>query len=120
MALAQATGVLTGSVSDEQGGVLPGATVVAVHRPSGTRHQTVTRDDGRYVVPRLESGPYVVTVSMSGFKPLERTDLTIGSGQELAVDLRLPLEAVAENVTVMAGMALARRIPGVSMDIDQG
>jgi TonB-dependent receptor len=150
-ALAQATGVLTGSVSDEQGGVLPGAMVVAVHQPSGTRHQAVTRDDGRYVVPRLESGPYVVTVTMSGFKQVERTDLTIGSGQELAVDFRLPLEAVAENVTVMAGMALARqqkrgaenildsvsadamgrfpddnaaealrRIPGVSMDIDQG
>ena len=33
----------------------------------------------------------------------------VGDGQERAVDFRLPLEAVAENVTVMAGMALARQ-----------
>jgi hypothetical protein len=146
-----ATGVLTGSVFDEQGGVLPGATIVAVHQPSGARHEAVTRDDGRYVVPRLESGTYVVTVSMAGFKPGEMSEIVIGDGQERAVDFRLPLESVAENVTVMAGMALARqqkrgaenildsvsadamgrfpddnaaealrRIPGVSMDIDQG
>jgi len=148
---AGAGGVLTGSVSDEQGGVLPGATVVAVHQPTSTRHEALTRDDGRYVVPRLEPGPYVVTVTMSGFRQVEQTDIVIRAGQELAFDFRLPLESVAENVTVMAGMALARqqkrgaenildsvsadamgrfpddnaaealrRIPGVSMDIDQG
>ena len=150
-ASAQGTGALTGSVTDQQGGVLPSATVVAVREPGGAPVEAVTRDDGRYVLPRLEPGIYRVTVTMSGFRPEERSGIEVAGGGEQTVDFHLPLDAIAENVTVMAGMALARqqkrgaenildsvsadamgrfpddnaaealrRIPGVSMDIDQG
>src|SRR6476659_1400307 len=49
------TGTLTGIVSDSQGGVLPGATVVAIHQPSGTEYTAVTQGDGRFVIPRCAS-----------------------------------------------------------------
>ena len=55
-------------VADQQGGVLPGATVNAVHTPTGTTYQAVTDVDGRYVILNVRVGsPYKITVTMSGF-----------------------------------------------------
>ena len=42
------TGTLSGSVFDQQGGALPGASVVANHEPTGTKYETVTGSDGRF------------------------------------------------------------------------
>ncbi len=146
------TGVLSGTVADQQGGVLPGATIVVTQSSSSATYEATTRDDGRYVLADLPAGgPYVVKVVIGGFQTQERGDVRVAAGDEQQVDFRLQLEAVAENVTVMAGMALARqqkrgarnildsvsadamgrfpddnaaealrRVPGVSMEIDQG
>ena len=67
-----AQGVTTGSVGgivlDAQGGSVPGATILALHEPSGTRYEAVTREDGRYQLPGMRvGGPYTVTASLSGF-----------------------------------------------------
>jgi hypothetical protein len=50
------TGSLAGKVADQQGGVLPGATVHAVHTPTGTTYQAVTDVDGRYVILNVRVG----------------------------------------------------------------
>lgn len=145
-------GSLSGTVADQQGGVLPGATVVVVHQATGASLEAVTREDGRYVVRNVPAGgPYLVKVTIGGFQVQETGDVSVAPGEEQQVDFRLQLESIAENVTVMAGMALARqqkrgarnildsvsadamgrfpddnaaealrRIPGVSMEIDQG
>jgi TonB-dependent receptor len=105
-----ATGSLSGTVADQQGGVLPGATVVVAHQATGARFEAVTREDGRYTVSNLPAGgPYLVTVTIGGFQVQEKGDVSVASGEEQQVDFRLLLDAIAENVTVMAGMALARQ-----------
>lgn len=50
------TGVISGAVVDPQGGVLPGATVVAVHVPTGTTYEGVTQADGRYALLNVRAG----------------------------------------------------------------
>ena len=45
------TAAITGLVRDSQGGVVPGATVTAVHVPSGTSYEGVSQADGRYYIP---------------------------------------------------------------------
>ncbi len=45
------TGNITGVVVDPQGAVVPGVTVVALHQPSGTTYEGVTRADGRFFIP---------------------------------------------------------------------
>ncbi len=69
-AMAQVTSAaINGVVTDQKGAPLPGATVVAVHEPSGTRYGTTTNAEGRYSLPAVRTGgPYQVTSSYVGFK----------------------------------------------------
>src|SRR5215472_13333925 len=62
------TGAVAGIVSDAQGAVVPGATVTAVHQPSGTAYEAVTQTDGRFVMPAVRvGGPYRVSAMLTGF-----------------------------------------------------
>ena len=54
------TGSLAGVVTDAQGGALPGATVTAVHTPTGTSYEAVTDGEGRYQMLNVRVGPYTV------------------------------------------------------------
>jgi hypothetical protein len=47
------TGMIAGVVADAQGAVVPGATVVAVHQPSGTSYESISQADGRFALPGL-------------------------------------------------------------------
>jgi hypothetical protein len=97
------TGALTGVVKDSQGAVVPGATITAVHVPSGTTYAGVSQGDGRYTIPGMRvGGPYKVTAELSGFQTEERNDLTVNLGVTQDVDFDLRLATVAENVTVVA------------------
>ena len=96
------TGALSGSVVDAQGGVLPGATVVAIHRPTGTTYEGVTMSDGKYILQNVQvGGPYTVTVTMSGFRKKEESGIIVNLGEERQVPFKLELESVAETVTVV-------------------
>lgn len=96
------TGNLSGTVTDQQGGVLPGVTVSATHEPTGTKYEGITNTEGRYQMPAVRvGGPYTVTATLSGFKDKTEADVTIGLGEARAVDFKLPLATVSETVTVV-------------------
>ncbi|WP_077922059.1 TonB-dependent receptor [Spirosoma sp. 209] len=68
------TSSINGVVTDNSGAELPGATVVAVHTPSGTRYGITTNTQGRYNFPAVRiGGPYEITVSFVGFQEQKRT-----------------------------------------------
>ncbi|HEV2983976.1 MAG TPA: carboxypeptidase-like regulatory domain-containing protein, partial [Vicinamibacterales bacterium] len=96
------TAAATGVVKDTQGAVIPGASVVAVHEPSGSTYDTVTQADGRYFIQGMRvGGPYKVTASLPGFSTEVQTIpyLTLGVAQ--ALDFSLKVAAVAETITVV-------------------
>lgn len=96
------TGSMTGTVTDQEGGVLPGVVVEAVHVPTGTRYTTVTRADGRYAMLNMRvGGPYTLKASLDGFRPEEKTDLFVKLGEDLNVDFQLQLGAIEETLTVV-------------------
>src|SRR5215510_6110127 len=75
------TGSITGIVRDEKGGVLTGATVVAIHTPSGTKYSTITSKDGVFNLPTVRvGGPYQVTVSFVGLKPAVFENIVVQLG----------------------------------------
>ncbi len=97
------TGSITGTVTDAQKAPVPGATVVAVHEPSGTRYEATTRPDGRFSLPGMRvGGPYTVTATLTGFQPQTTKDVivSLGVGSDLA--LTLSTAAITEEVTVTA------------------
>ena len=96
------TGAISGLVTDESGGVLPGASVEAVHDPTGTRYSAVTGTDGRFSILNVRAGgPYSVTVKLSGFKDQKYSGLNVALGSELAVPAKLSLQTVSETVEVV-------------------
>ncbi|MGE3189991.1 MAG: carboxypeptidase regulatory-like domain-containing protein, partial [Vicinamibacterales bacterium] len=97
------TGSLSGVVRDAQGGVLPGATVVAVHVPTGTTYEQVTQADGRFTILNVRvGGPYEVTVTMPGFRTQTLGSITVALGQSSDLPVTLQLETITETVQVTA------------------
>lgn len=98
------TGSLSGIVTDEDGTTaLPGASIVAIHNPTGTRYNSVTGNDGRYRILNMRvGGPYSVTATMSGFRTTEATEIYIRLGGDSLVDFELPLAEISETVVVVA------------------
>lgn len=96
-------GSLSGVVRDAQGSVVPGATVVAVHTPTGTRYEAVTEADGRFNLLNVRvGGPYEVTISLAGFRPETLTAITVTLGDAVDVAATLQLASITEVVTVTA------------------
>jgi hypothetical protein len=96
------TGNIAGTVTDTQGGVLPGATVTATHTPTGTTYEAVTGADGRFSILNVRVGPYSVAVDMNGFKPEKQDNIAVALGEERTVDFKLQLASVSETVEVVA------------------
>ena len=100
---AQATGgVITGVISDAQGGVLPGVTVTLRNVETGITRTNVTEANGRYRFAGLLSGRYALQAELSGFAQAEVSDLTITIGLELRRDLAMALQGLQEALTVTA------------------
>jgi hypothetical protein len=86
----ETTSEIQGTVTDESGAPLSGATVIALHTPSGTKYATSSRKDGRFNLPNLRiGGPYTITVTYVGFKKSEQDNVTLLLGQEFKADFHL-------------------------------
>src|SRR5690349_11599897 len=62
-------GSIAGTGVHQQGGVLPGGSLTAVHQPPGTSYEAVTGSDGRFTFQNVRVGaPYQVTATLAGFR----------------------------------------------------
>ena len=99
-AFAQETrGTISGTVRDAQG-VIPGAVVKVTNTGTNVTQEIVTNSRGYFEAQLLVAGSYRVSVEMPGFKALNRTGITLGSGGQVALDLPLEVGAIEESITV--------------------
>jgi hypothetical protein len=119
-ALAQtSTGRIEGIVTDNTGGVLPGATVTATNVGTNATRVDVTNTTGAYTLAALPVGSYRVQVDLSGFKP-QVTPITLTVNQVARIDFRMVLGGVSEEVTVTASAPLIEKSTSeISTLIDQ-
>ena len=97
------TSSLAGKVTldDSNGEEVIGATIQAVHEPSGTRYAAVTNTSGRFTIQGMRTGgPYSVTVSYIGFQPktVKGVNLQLGETYNLSVTLSEDATELAEVV----------------------
>ena len=108
-----AGGAMRGVVRDEQGGVLPGVSIVAASGESAA-FKTVSDREGFYRLVDLPPGTYALTAELPGFATLKRQGLVVDPGVNLALDLDMKVESVTEAVIVTAqkqGEELLRDVP---------
>ena len=94
------TASIVGTVMDESGAVLPGVTVTATQCATAVASTTVTNGSGQFVFPGLKVGVYTITAELAGFKRAVRSELRLNVQDRAAVDFKLTLGQIAENVVV--------------------
>ena len=90
---------VNGTVRDQSGAVIPGASVQLVNSDTGINSRTVTNEAGFYVFPAVNPGPYRLTVESSGMQTLEAT-LTVQVRQSAVVDPILRPAQTATSVDI--------------------
>jgi len=91
--------VLTGTITDSTGAVLPGVTVQAVNEATGNNYQTVTDAVGVYRIP-LRVGSYKLNADLGGFNSVMRTGVQLLVGQTITLNLQMSPSNLQETVTV--------------------
>src|SRR5512134_330355 len=90
--------LVSGTVTDSTGAVLPGVTVRGIHEATGNTFETVTDERGTYRLP-VRIGVLRITAVLQGFNaPIRNVDLLVG--QTAVVNLQMSPTGVAESITV--------------------
>src|SRR5829696_6907256 len=93
---------LSGRVKDSQGGLVPGATVVATNQQTQINSTAVTDAEGFYTFTNLAPGKYTVATELQGFKKSVRPDVQLDAAAAVTIDVTLETGALTESVTVTA------------------
>ncbi len=108
-AAAQSTainGTIEGTVTDDQGAVLPGVTVTVTNIDTGVTRAVVTNESGLYRAPLLTLGSYRVEAELQGFKKYEQSGVSLRAGTTAVIDFKLSVGTLTETVTVTADSPL--------------
>jgi hypothetical protein len=95
-------GGLSGLVTDQSQGAVPGATITITNKVSGAMRTVVSGADGSYSIPDLEPGRYTVVVELSGFQKVSNDDVLVLLGRTFTLNAQLQPGNVSETVNVVA------------------
>jgi len=93
-------GKITGTITDDKGEALPGATVEVTSPALLGKRSAITSARGTYIFLTLPKGTYKLTASMPNFKTVVHGDIVVTAGGTETIDLALPMGAIEETVTV--------------------
>ena len=115
------TSSISGRISAADGEYLPGATVSAVHEPTGTQYGTVTSADGSYNLSNLRvGGPYSLTVSFVGFTSKVDNGITLQLGEKFVYNVTLAEEGKQlQEIVITSNSLLNDRKTGASTNVSR-
>ncbi|MBL8191062.1 MAG: TonB-dependent receptor [Acidobacteria bacterium] len=96
------TGAIQGTVNDQAGAVIAGATVTANNLDNNSTKNLTTDENGRFVFLQLQPGRYTLTITKSGYATLEQQNIALTVGQTINLNLSLKVSAVQERITITA------------------
>ena len=115
------TSALSGVVTDENNESMIGATVMAVHQPSGTKYTAVTNLDGRYTIQGMRTGgPYRIEVTYVGYQPQVAEGITLQLAETFNLDVTMSLNAntLCEVVVTALGTKFTTERTGAATNIN--
>ncbi len=102
---AQVLGTIQGTVTDEDGGALPGVSVTVSNDNTGVSRVVMTNELGRYNASRLQPGIYTVVAELDGLQPTRGEFLEVLTGQVVVINLSM-VAGVEEIITVTSSSPL--------------
>src|SRR5258708_3207938 len=99
-------GRILGTVTDQSGGVVSGATVTVLDTQRGVARTLTTDAAGEYSAPTLIPGNYTIRVEAKGFKRVDRQNVVLEVGKEVRVDLTVQPGEQTQTITVTEAIPL--------------
>jgi hypothetical protein len=96
------TGTMTGTVADQQGAVIPGASVKVADPTTGSLREATTNEVGRFTINSIPPGDYVITVTKEGFTAARLSGQHVEVGETLTLNVPLAVGAATTTVEVQA------------------
>src|SRR5918993_219474 len=113
------TTIITGTIVDTSGAVLPGASVSAKNNATAEELTATSNEQGTFTIPAVQPGTYTVTVTMPSFKTAVISDVRVNAGVPASVKLAMEVGGVEETVTVAGGSEIIQtQSAAVSTTID--
>src|SRR5882762_7485399 len=101
-ALAQANSIISGTVADKGGAVIPGAHITLLQTSTGYKSSADSNDSGNFTFPALNVGSYDLTVTAKGFQTVVQQGIAVNVSQSVHSDITLNVGNVTDTVTVTA------------------
>src|SRR5262245_44668782 len=98
---AQEGGQIVGAVTDSTGAVIPGVTVKATESATGYERTSISREDGRYLLPALRPTRYELTAETPGFRTFRRAGVELLANQSLTLNITLEVGDITQTVEVL-------------------
>ena len=96
---------VTGTVTDAQGGIIPGATVTMTNTDTNVAVESVSDDKGVFSVKDLVPGPYKLAAALQGFKTFVRDGIILHTAETATIAVKMEVGRLEETVTVSAGLS---------------
>jgi hypothetical protein len=96
------TATVAGTVTDQTGAVVSGATVVVKNMDTGIARETVTLNGGNYVVSELQPGRYSISIHRASFRPYEQQNIVLVIGQRAEINVQIQVGTELQRVIVTA------------------
>ena len=113
------TSSIVGFVKAENGSPLEGATITAVHQPSGTRYVTLSKKDGNFTIPNTRvGGPYQVTAEYVGYKPQVLDNVALNLGEPYSAEITLSTSTATLTEVVIASQTRGNAKTGASTNFN--
>ncbi len=100
------TARVSGKVTDPAGSVVPTAVITVQNVETGVKSNAESNAEGYFTLPRLRPGPYQVTVTKLGFKPVVQSGITLLADDWFRLDFSLQVGEIAQSVEVHADATL--------------
>ena len=97
------TAPVSGTVTDPNGAVISGASVVVKNAATGQELKATTAANGNYTIPAVATGVYVVTIEAQGFKKTVVQDVKVDTATPATVNATLEVGAATESVVIQGG-----------------